>query len=564
MLPVSLESLLKDPSLGLPGEQVASLLNGRRTRGQLTLNDVLSSGVLPEPVLLQRLAALTDVPYCELAAESICAEAVQAVPAALAGRYTVMPTRLENGHLVLAVHDPFDVGKLDELSLVLRRRLKPVLAVRAHIEKAIRRHYGVGAATVESLMANDDQQAQQTQLEAQAVAADGTVWDASVASLVNQVLVDAIRERATDVHMEPYEAELRVRYRIDGMLLDAAIPGRIAPLREAMVNRIKVMANLDIAEKRLPQDGRAQLKVGQEEYDLRVSMLPTPYGEAVNVRILTRAFVFGDLGDLGYNDSQRQQVEAFMRKPHGMVLVTGPTGSGKTTTLYTCLERLNRPDVKILTIEDPIEYRIRGITQMQVNPAIDFTFARGLRSMFRHDPDVMLIGEIRDAETAEIAVRAALTGHLVFSTLHTNDAPGAIPRMLDMGIEPYLLASSLEGVLAQRLVRTVCAQCRDEYVPRDEVLDRIRQQGLDPGSIRFVRGKGCKACRFQGYQGRTTIASILTMDVELRELVMQRADSEQIGRMAARKGMASLTEAGWQKVVQGATTPEEVWRVAKD
>jgi type II secretory ATPase GspE/PulE/Tfp pilus assembly ATPase PilB-like protein len=564
MVPAPLESLLKDPSLDLPAEQAAALIEQGRAQGKLAIEEVIASGVVAEAALLQRAAAVLGLNYSELGAEAIAEEAVLAVPPAMATRYGVMPVSLDDGQLVLAVSDPFDVAKLDELSLVLRRRLKLVLATRANIQKAIRRHYGVGAATVDSLMASGDSFGQAGQDTVQADAGEAGVWDASVGSLVSQILVDAIRERATDIHLEPYESQLRVRYRIDGMLVEAALPARVAPLHEAIVNRIKVMANLDIAEKRLPQDGRAQLKVGQDEYDLRISMLPTPYGETVNIRILTRNFVFGDLHDLGYSEAEGKQIEALTAKPHGLVLVTGPTGSGKTTTLYTCLERLNRPHLKILTIEDPVEYRIQGISQLQVNPAIDFTFARGLRSMFRHDPDVMLVGEIRDPETAEIAIRAALTGHLVFSTLHTNDAAGAIPRMLDMGIEPYLLASSIEGIVAQRLVRTICPHCRSEYSPGPDVLERVRKMGTDPSDVRFVHGKGCKACRFQGYQGRTTIASILVMDSELRELVMQRANADSIAQAACRKGMSALAEAGWRKVVQGITTPEEVWRVAKD
>jgi type II secretory ATPase GspE/PulE/Tfp pilus assembly ATPase PilB-like protein len=564
MVPAPLESLLRDASLGLPAEQAAALIEQGRTRGKLAIEDVITSGAVTEAALLQRATELLGLCYSELGAEAIAEEAIRAVPPAMATRYAAMPVSLEDGQLVLAVSDPFDVAKIDEMSLVLRRRLRLVLATRANIQKAIRRHYGVGAATVDSLMANGDSYGQAGQDAVQADAGEAGVWDASVGSLVNQILVDAIRERATDIHLEPYEAQLRVRYRIDGMLVEAALPARVAPLREAIVNRIKVMANLDIAEKRLPQDGRAQLKVGQEEYDLRLSMLPTPYGETVNIRILTRQFVFGDPSDLGFSEAEGRQIETLTGKPHGMILVTGPTGSGKTTTLYTCLERLNRPHMKILTIEDPIEYRIQGISQLQVNPAIDFTFARGLRSIFRHDPDVILVGEIRDPETAEIAIRAALTGHLVFSTLHTNDAPGAIPRMLDMGIEPYLLASSIEGIIAQRLVRTICPHCRDECAPGEDVLERVRKMGTDPREVRFVRGKGCKACRFQGYQGRTTIGSILVMDAELRELVMQRADADRIGQAACRKGMVTLAEVGWRKVVAGITTPEEVWRVAKD
>ena len=560
----SLASLLEDGSLGLPPERAAALIRQADDNGSLTVNDLVASGIIGEADLLTQLAEKLGLRYTELEADEIAEEAIRAVTPALTMRYGFMPVSVENGQLCIAVDDPFDVGRLDELGMVLHRRFAICLAARANIQKAVRRHFGVGAATVEGLIAQDKDLQVASDAGREDILDDQAYRDASVISLVNQLLIDAIKERATDIHVEPYEDELRVRYRIDGILHEASMPSRAVHLREAIVNRIKIMASLDIAEKRLPQDGRAQIKIGADEFDLRISVLPSAYGEAVNVRILTRTFLFGSLTDLGYTDQEAQQIGQLVRKPHGMVLVTGPTGSGKTTTLYTCLEQINRPERKILTIEDPVEYHMRGVTQMQVLPSIGFTFARGLRSMFRHDPDVMLVGEIRDSETAEITVRAALTGHLVFSTLHTNDAPGAIPRILDMGIEPYLLASSLEAVVAQRLVRTICPACKQEDNTPFDLAEHSPGSAPPDQQTVVYRGAGCESCRFAGYSGRTAIVSILMMTDRIRALALRRAGSDEIGQAAREEGMTTLAEAGWRKVWDGMTTPEEVWRVAKD
>ena len=444
------------------------------------------------------------------------------------------------------------------MSLLLNRRVKLALATSEAISRAIRRCYGVGADTVEQLSGRSGQPVVEEAVESD-LADESAARDASVIKLLNQILMDAIQQRATDIHFEPYENELRVRYRIDGVLRDAGVPGAARHYRYALVSRAKIMGNLDIAERRLPQDGRAQVNLGGQAYDLRISILPTPHGEALNVRILSRNTTIGDLGSLGFQGRDLEKLLELIRKPHGIILVTGPTGSGKTTTLYTVLRLLNKPETKILTVEDPVEYRMRGITQMQVNPEIGFTFARALRSMLRHDPDVMLIGEIRDFETAEITIRTALTGHLVFSTLHTNDAPTAMSRLIDMGVEPFLIASSVEGVLAQRLIRLVCPHCLEWQEP-DELI--LRQLGPEAhGLTRLARGRGCGECRFTGLWGRTCITELMVTDGVIREMVTSKRHADDLRREAVRRGMQLLRTSGIRKIEQGLTTVDEVLRV---
>jgi type II secretory ATPase GspE/PulE/Tfp pilus assembly ATPase PilB-like protein len=386
--------------------------------------------------------------------------------------------------------------------------------------------------------------------------------DASIIKFVNQMLVQAVKDNATDIHIEPYEDELKVRYRVDGILYDIAIPQDIKYFKSAIVSRIKVMASLDIAEHRLPQDGRVKIKVGGEDMDLRISVLPTQFGESVDIRILSSSMLYS-LENLGLLASDLEILEKLIKKPHGIIFVTGPTGSGKTTTLYACLSKLNKKDSKIITIEDPIEYQIKGITQIQVHPRIGLSFAAGLRSMLRHDPDIMMVGEVRDFETAEITIRVALTGHLVFSTLHTNDASGGITRLLDMGIEPFLVASSVECFIAQRLVRLICPGCKVKVMPDKEIL---REFGIENNidKLEIYEGKGCESCKFTGYKSRTAIYEFLVMNEEVRNLVLHRASSDQIKKKALQSGMHTLRMDGWEKVKKGLTTLNEVIRVTEE
>jgi type II secretory ATPase GspE/PulE/Tfp pilus assembly ATPase PilB-like protein len=386
--------------------------------------------------------------------------------------------------------------------------------------------------------------------------------DASIITFVNQILAEAIERRATDVHFEPFEDALRVRYRVDGVLQEAIIPPEVRQFQPAIVSRLKILSHLDISEKRLPQDGRIKLRVSAREIDVRVSVIPMLHGEAVVLRLLDRSTTLRGLELLGMSPRDRKAFERVLDLPHGIVLVTGPTGSGKTTTLYAGLSRINDIERKIITIEDPIEYHLRGINQIQVASKAGLTFSRGLRSILRHDPDVILIGEIRDRETADIAVQASLTGHLVFSTLHTNDAPGALTRLVDMGIEPYLVASSLETVLAQRLVRLICASCREAFAPSEQDLGAWNLGAAAPKVI--YRGKGCRQCQGTGYHGRTGIFEVMPINEDIRGMILERNSAGEIRKVAAQQGMRSLREDGWRLVEEGRTTVEEVLRVTKD
>ncbi len=553
-------------SLDVSKEQLAAAAKEAQSSDRSVIRVLVDLALVGEEDLLQQLAGLLDVRFLRLEPDDVSAPAAARVPAKVVEHYGVMPVSVDNGTLEVAVSDPFDREVLDELAVVVGAPIRAALATAESIARAIRRHYGVGAETIERLMAEEGNGAAlgTADVGTSDLAEQSEAESASVIKLVNQVLLDAIRERATDIHLEPFEDELRVRYRVDGVLREANVPPAARHFRFAIVSRIKIMASLDIAEKRLPQDGRAQVRLASEEFDLRISILPVPGGEAVNIRILPRRSVFGDLASLGLDGRDLELVEDLLARPHGIILVTGPTGSGKTTSLYACLTRLNRPQTKILTIEDPIEYRIRGVQQMQVAPEIGFTFARALRSMLRHDPDVMLIGEVRDTETARITIRTALTGHLVFSTLHANDAAGATTRLMEMGIESYLIASSLIGVLAQRLVRTVCHNCREPYTPSERVLNDLCSDADAAAGLRLFRGRGCEECRLTGYRGRTAICEILMVDNVVRELVASASPAGDIRTAARQCGMRTLREAGWEKVKRGLTTVEEVLRVTQD
>ena len=488
-------------------------------------------------------------------------DALSLVQARLAARYGVVPLRVEGNDLVVAMEHPEDLEVLDELSLAIGRPVRGERASRVSIAEAIKEHYGVGAATLETLATNRGIETVADQQEA-SIDADST--DASIINFVNQLIVDGYQSRATDIHFEPFEKKLRVRYRIDGLLFDIPVPESIRHFRESIASRIKIMANLDIAEKRLPQDGRIRIRIGNRDFDLRVSVIPIAHGESINVRILQRSNVLMGLESIGFGERDLAIFQQLLKKPHGIILLTGPTGSGKTTTLYACLNQINSTDRKIITVEDPVEYQIEGICQMQVRANIGFTFASGLRSMLRHDPDVMMVGEIRDFETAELAIRCALTGHLVFSTLHTNDAAGAMPRLLDMGIEPFLLASSVEAVIAQRLVRLVCPHCAEPVRPEDEAL---LEMGVDPAKADengFQHGAGCDECRGYGYLGRTAIHEMLVLDDNLRHLVMERSSGAAIKNLALDRGMQTLRKGGWEKVKRGITTVDEVLRVTQE
>ena len=436
------------------------------------------------------------------------------------------------------------------------KEIKIVLAPPEDISSAIKKHYGIGAETIEKMAPSAQEEPAFEQGQDLVKSAE----DASIIKFVNQILLEAYQRRATDIHIEPYADELCVRYRIDGILYDTKIPKNIKNFQAAIISRVKIMSSLNIAERRLPQDGRIKVKISGAEIDLRVSILPTPFGESVVIRLLSTNVLYG-LKNLGFLKKDQVLFESLIRKPHGIIFVTGPTGSGKTTTLYASLSTINDKEKKILTIEDPIEYQLKGITQMQVHPKIGLNFSHGLRTMLRHDPDVMMVGEVRDYETAEITIRVALTGHLVFSTLHTNDAAGGMTRLVDMGIEPFLVASSVLAFIAQRLIRVICPECKVRITPDKEILKELAGGSENSSDLKIFQGKGCQACNNTGYKGRTAIYEILTVSESIRELVLKRVSSEEIKKRAVSLGMRTLRQDGWAKVIAGITTPQEVLRV---
>ncbi|MFC1474976.1 GspE/PulE family protein, partial [bacterium] len=440
--------------------------------------------------------------------------------------------------------------------------VKPLLARRSDILNAIRDTYGVGAETAELMVREGASQLEVVRPE-ETEAAHELVDTAPVVRFVDQVILEAFRDRATDIHIEPFDHDMRIRYRIDGTLFEVSTPPGIKQFHAAIVSRIKIMASMDIAEKRLPQDGLIKIRAGGEELDLRVATLPSSHGESVSIRILRRVMLFRDISELGLENDTLERVERIIRGPHGIVLVTGPTGSGKTTSLYAFLGRLNSKEKKIITLEDPVEYEIEGITQIQIRPKIDLGFANGLRSILRHDPDVIMVGEMRDYETAAMGVQSALTGHMVFSTLHTNDAPGSVTRLQDMGIPPYLMASSLRAVIAQRLVRVLCTECRLPYKPDPEILLPFGISSARAGQVELWRGVGCERCRNTGFRGRTGIYEVMTTDDALRGAILRGASGDELREIAGASGMKSLYKDGWLKVKRGITTPEEVLNVTE-
>ena len=479
-------------------------------------------------------------------------------PARILLKEELLPLQRINGTIEVATSRLFATQGLDALKTMTGLNLTPVLASSEAIQREIKKRLGVGADTIGTLDEEKtiqvvDENAEDTNLDS------GEEDEASIIRFVNQVLKDAIELRASDIHLEPFEDEFKIRYRIDGELQDTAVPPQLKQFQPAIVSRIKILSHLNIAEKRLPQDGRIKVRIDQAEVDIRVSIIPMLHGEAVVMRLLRQNSTLRGLGEIGMNTRELEHFQHVLGLPHGIILVTGPTGSGKTSTLYTALNEINDSVRKIITVEDPVEYQLKGVNQIQVNEKSGLTFARGLRSILRHDPDVILIGEIRDAETAQIAVQASLTGHLVFSTLHTNDAPGALTRLVDMGVEPYLVASSLEAVLAQRLVRVLCPHCKQ---PDDSARAQSFKTKLGIAADRTIyKSVGCRECRNTGFFGRHAIFEWMDTDEEIRQLILKSASTDQIRKAARDAGMRTLAEDGWRLVAAGVTTVEEVLSV---
>jgi type II secretory ATPase GspE/PulE/Tfp pilus assembly ATPase PilB-like protein len=485
-------------------------------------------------------------------------EPPKGIPGRVVFDHALLPLETANDERIsLAASDPYAPGVASLMNFLGQKPVDWTVASPEEITSQIKSHYGVGADTIHQMMGDTHWQ----ELAEEKQGDPEKEEEVAVIRFVNQLVQEAYRERATDIHLEPMERSLRIRYRIDGVLHQVPIPASLKRFENAVTSRIKVMAGMDIAEKRLPQDGRIHFKIDNDEIDVRVSTIPTAFGESVSLRLLNRQNTVIGLDRLGFLDHDKQVLRELIRRPHGIILLTGPTGCGKSTTLYSCLSEINSVDQRIVTIEDPIEYQLPGVNQIQVKPEIDFDFAMGLRHILRQDPDVIMVGEIRDRETADIAIRASLTGHLVFSTLHTNDAAGAITRLVDMGIEPFLVASSINAIIAQRLVRTICKECRQEVSAPPHLLPEeleFLKRCYDGQPVKFYAGAGCKVCRNTGYVGRTAIHEILLTGDKLTPLILERASTDALKRAAIERGMITLRLAGLLKAAAGITTVEEV------
>ena len=547
-------------------EDLKRAVKEQQRTGEILGKVLVKMGLITEKKLLEVLADQQGISFLDLRETKIPEKVIKDVPAKFARHYKIMPISMSGNVLTIALSDPFDMWPIDDLETHLNCRVEKVLATSSDIQEAIKKHYGVGAETIERILAEEPRETVKAVSVTEKVEdLKKMAGDASVIRLVNQVLQQAINDRATDVHIEHYRAEMNLRYRVDGILYDTQVSGNIRQLYPAIISRIKIMSGLDIVERRLPQDGRAKVKIDKNEYELRVSVLPTLYGENIAIRILPTTMLFS-IADLGMSKDDTKILEDLISKPHGIVFLTGPTGSGKTTTLYACLSRLNTRERKIVTIEDPIEYELKGISQIQVNSKIDLTFARVLRSVLRHDPDVIMVGEVRDFETAEITIQTALTGHLVFSTLHTNDAASAATRLLNIGLEPYLTASSVAAFMAQRLVRVICQKCKEKITVTEATRGLLKgfATEVEIKEAKYIyRGKGCRTCNNTGYMGRTGIYEIMMMNEPIKKLIMEKASSDIIKQTAVKMGMKTLRQDGWKNILAGVTTPEEVMRVTQ-
>ncbi len=556
-----LGQILLDEAMVTP-EQLERAVHVQQRSGGHLGNILVEQGAINHQQLARALSVQWGLPLVDLGMWQIDPTVVQVVPQHIARRHTVLAIEKTDTQLKLAIADPLNVVALDDVRLVTGLKIEPVLAPKEEIEAAIGQYYNAVIDVDEAirLAAGTELEVAEELAEEISVEKLRTMVDeAPVVRLVNVIISQAITDGASDIHIEINRRGVQVRNRIDGILRDVMAPPK--SLHAAMVSRIKIMANMDIAEHRLPQDGRIHLIREAKEYDLRVSTLPTIFGECAVMRILDQSTARVGLEKLGFASEMLQTWENLISKPYGMILVSGPTGSGKTTTLYSTLNKLNTIDMKILAVEDPVEYQLPRINQVQVNPRAGLTFATGLRSFLRHDPNIIMVGEIRDKETAVIAIQASLTGHLVLSTIHTNDAPSASTRLVDMGIEPFLVSSAVMGVLAQRLVRTICSNCKEAYTPPAEALHRLGLKADKGEDIVFYRGRGCDRCKGYGYKGRLGVFELMVMSEPIRQLVLKGVSASEIQRQAISEGMKTLGEDGILKVLEGTTTIDELLRV---
>ena len=520
-------------------------------------------GFVTEEVALKALADEVGLAFVDLVDEEVDLELLKDFPSRFIHRESLFPVHRNNGTLIVATSDPFNLYPLDELSVATGLTIVPVLASKEEISKRIKAHLGVGSDTVDSLLAQTGDDELFDLAEGKDAELSEAAKEPSVVRLVNEILTEAIELRASDVHIESQSTGLKVRYRVDGVLHTQPMPPEINRFQAAIISRLKIMSRLNIAERRLPQDGRIQLRASGRDVDIRVSVIPMIYGEGLVLRLLDKTAMEFKLAKLGMEADIYATFRELIKLPHGIILVTGPTGSGKSTTLYSALLEIKDDETKIITTEDPVEYQLDGISQIQVHPKIGLTFGTSLRSILRHDPDIILVGEIRDLETAENAIQASLTGHLVFSTLHTNDAAGAYTRLVDMGLEPFLVSSTVEAVMAQRLVRTLCKHCKEAYKPAPDELPPDFPVEKMTSDVTLYRPVGCRECRQVGYRGRMGLYELLVTTEEIRQLSHDRVSSWAIEKAAVAKGMRTLREDGWLKVLAGRTTIDEVMRMTK-
>ena len=544
-------------------EQLRKALAQQETSGGRLGANLVKLGYLSEDDITSFLSKQYGVPSINLSHFEIDPAVIKLVPSEIAQKHMIVPISRTGSVLTVAMADPSNIFAIDDIKFMTGFKVEPVVAAETSIKNAINKYYDSAGLVQDIIKGFDDDKEMATigekDEDINIAELQQATEDAPVVKLVNLILADAIKKGASDIHIEPYEKVLRVRYRIDGVLYEMMTPP--LKLKAAITSRVKLMAQLDIAERRLPQDGRIKIRMGQKEIDFRVSTLPTLFGEKVVMRILDKSSLQLDLTKLGFESQALADFEQAILAPYGMVLVTGPTGSGKTTTLYSALHRINTPETNIMTAEDPVEFNLPGINQVQMKPEIGLNFAASLRSFLRQDPDIIMVGEIRDYETAEIAIKAALTGHLVLSTLHTNDAPSTVSRLLNMGVEPFLVAASTNLILAQRLLRKVCQNCKEEVQVPHHVLVDLGFSPQEVKSLRFYHGKGCMSCSETGYRGRIAIYEVMVMKEDIRDMVLHGASTSELREAARKNGMKTLREAGLQKVRDGITTIEEVMRV---
>ncbi|MBU4310991.1 type II secretion system ATPase GspE [bacterium] len=556
----TLERILTSSGL-LTREQLNTALEEQRKEKGRLEKVIIRLKLATHDQILDLVAAQLGMKRIKLEDYKFSEEALKAIPARTAHLYRMIPIKKTKKTLTVAMADPFDIRSLDDLSLLLDCKVEGMVAPEDEVMKAIEKNYGLVEESVEEMVAGMDEELEVIHEEEGAEELEEIADEAPIIKLVSLIILQALKERVSDIHLEPFEKTFKIRYRIDGVLHEKTPPPK--RFQAAMLSRLKIMAGMNIAERRLPQDGRIMLRMLGRDIDLRVSSFPSLFGESIVMRILDKSSVMLGLAEVGFLSDSEELFNSLIKRPNGIMLVTGPTGSGKTTTLYAALNKINTADVKIITVEDPVEYHISGINQTQVKPNIGLTFARCLRSILRQAPNIIMIGEIRDVETAEIAIRASLTGHLVFSTLHTNDAPSAVTRLMDMGVKPFLVSSSVAGVMAQRLVRTICSECREAYEPSTKDLLLLNKKKEDLKDGKLYRGKGCSACTHTGYRKRTGIFEVMPVTDRIRDLILEKAPAATVKTRAREEGMRTMREDGFLKVALGQTTIDEVLRVTQ-